>query len=83
MTSLASEIHAVFDSYETELKSLRAELAHLQNDERAAAILLRNPSNFDALVEAFNTSSETSVRGKLDDALKSVAALRAAEQVKA
>lgn len=43
------------------------------NDAGAAAILLRNPANFDELVDGFERSNSTDLRGKLDDALKALA----------
>jgi len=48
-------------------------MTELMHDEKAAAILLRNPSNFDALVDAFEASAENDLRGKLDDALRALA----------
>lgn len=43
------------------------------NSVRQAVILLRNPTNFSTLLDAFKASTEETVAGRLDGALRAIA----------
>lgn len=75
MTERNSDLFANWskETWEKIARYTSLKVSALENDERAAAILLRNPSNFDALVDAFEKSPAKDLRGRLDDALSGLA----------